>query len=157
MPNTNTIYTIIKRLTEEYDPTRFSPIDTYFTFVPDTDFYSMEGCEPFTEYNKEAHPRYGIKHTEESKRRISESLMGKPAIKPEGFSEKCRLLAIKMNKVDAMKHTLGHRKGCAPANKGHRSYDKEEMKRLYDDGNTYKQISDHIGCGYNTVRRYLNE
>ena len=54
-------------------------------------------------------------------------------------------------------YAWGHRKGCSPANKGHRKYDRTEIKNLRKKGMTYEQIQNEIGCGYNTVRRYLSE
>ena len=95
--------------------------------------------------------------SEETKKKISESLMGKPALKPEGFSETCRDRAIKMKTHLHTKDTWGHRKGCVAANRGDRKYDIEEMRALREKGYTYSQIQDHIGCGYNTVRRYLSK
>tara|TARA_R110000765_G_scaffold260796_1_gene360924 strand:+ start:157 stop:726 length:570 start_codon:yes stop_codon:yes gene_type:complete len=96
------------------------------------------------------------KLTEESKKKISDSLMGRPAPKPEGFAEKCRVNAIENKNYLNMKDTWGHRTGCSPINKGHRDYDITEMKRLRSEGMTYKEIQNHMGCGYNTVRRYLS-
>lgn len=95
------------------------------------------------------------KMSEESKKKISDSLLGKPSPKPEGFSEKCRENAIKRKSYLVMKDTWGHLKGISPPNKGHKKYDVDKMKRLRDNGYTYEQIQKEIGCGYNTVRRYL--
>lgn len=95
------------------------------------------------------------KMSEKSKKKISDSLLGKSSPKPEGFSEKCRENAIKRKSYLAMKDTWGHRKGVSPSNKGHKKYDVKKMKKLRDNGYTYEQIQKEIGCGYNTVRRYL--
>ena len=95
------------------------------------------------------------KMSNNSKKKISDSLLGKPSPKPEGFSEKCRVNAIKRKSYLAMKNTWGHRKGISPANKGSKKYDIDEMRKLRDEGYTYEQIQKEIGCGYNTVRRYL--
>jgi len=94
--------------------------------------------------------------TEESKKKTSDSLIGRPSPKPEGFAEKCRVQSIKTKSYLNMKHTWGHRKGCTPINKGHRDYDITEMRRLRSTGMTYKEIQNQMGCGYQTVRRYLS-
>ena len=87
MPNTS-IYTIMKRLTEEYDPTRFTQSEPFFSaFVLDDDYDPYEGatlgwgwiCTEHTEETKRkiSESQKGKKHTEETKRKLREMNMGK--------------------------------------------------------------------------------
>ncbi len=89
------------------------------------------------------------------KDKISKSLKGKSFPKSKESAINYRNAAIAREAHLAMVKTYGNRKGCDPHNKGITKFSVELIQEYREQGLTYQQIAEKVGCGYNTVRRYL--
>ena len=93
----------------------------------------------------EKNPFYGKNHSKETCNKISNSLKGRGSwSKGKRFSEEHR------KKLSLAK------KGKSPPNKGRRSFSRDQMVLLKNQGKTQKEISILLGCDQSVVSRYLN-